>query len=168
MADPCIELEVEIEDCVEQRDADLGDHRMDYLLRVTGLDLFTDFLKQDQLEKLLSLILGLFWAQNLVEAAKKLYKFLKRILTGIAQNPAIPDKVKKSLLRKLGKLLGRLIGALGLAILLYELVDGYQEWSKADDKTNREFDAKIAKLYHASDCEERDAIFIKHGLPIPS
>jgi hypothetical protein len=168
VADPCVDLEEDLIDCIEQRDADLSRNRTGYILRVTGLDLFADFLTQDQLDKLLSLILGLFWAQNLREAAKKLYKFLKRILGGIAANPTIPEKVKKSVLRKIGKLLGRLIGFLGLAILVYELIDGYQKWSKADDETNRIFNECIAELYRNSDCETKDAVFIKNGLSIPS
>ena len=43
MADPCVTLDVAVQDCVEQREADLSRSQWEYILRVTGLDFIVDF-----------------------------------------------------------------------------------------------------------------------------
>lgn len=155
--DACEQLRRDLRDALHERERELSLARRRFWLGLLGLEFVLDWEERTTVDRAVSGFLCMVRAGEVALALQELIRILTGLARAAGRGPAE---------RVLGKVAGRMLGRVALALLVVDVVAGYVRWEEEEAGVHRRFKARVRALWEESACADARRIFAEEGVSL--
>lgn len=152
--DACAQLRRDLRDAVAEREREMDLARRRFWLGLLGLDFVLDWEERGSVDRAVSGFLGMVQAGEVYLALRELLTIFRGMARASGRAGA-------------GRVLGRMLGTVALALLVVDVITGYTRWQAEEVNVERRYRARIREIHHETTCAYWAKVFEEEGVVRP-